>query len=177
MADLRHYQKFKENIKKKKIAGVFLNTTAELQQWAALRQLPCDLDDVPAWTTMTLPSEWLQRPGNVDAVMLTMHVQLSWIGQLTEIPGRFTLHIDCKHKVHHGDWLLVTVGTHSIEFNYQLKKISHSFRPLLYVFVKQHQSTDSIIYILRALRMCASSSNLHILHIYSKSYLKRRRHI
>ena len=51
---------------------------------------------------------------NVDAVALTASIQVGWIEQLTKMPHRFVLHIDGKHKIHFGKWIMITVGTHSI---------------------------------------------------------------
>ena len=56
-------------------------------------------------------------------------------------PNRFVLHIDGKHKLHHGKWMLVSIGTHDLRFDEESKKFSHSYRPLMYMFVKQQETT------------------------------------
>ena len=153
---LKNYQNAKKNLKRQKLAGVQLETTLELQQWASAHALPARLEDMAKWVTYAIPMDYMQYL-NVDAVVLTLKVQVDWIGQLVAMPGRFVIHIDGKHKIHHGKWILVTIGTHSIESN-RRSGIVHSFRPLVYMFCKQHESTDSIIFGLDALNMYATSN-------------------
>ena len=41
--------------------------------------------------------------------------QVGWIEQLLNCDVRFSWHIDGKHKLHHGKWMLVTIGTHVLQ--------------------------------------------------------------
>ena len=66
-------------------------------------------------------------------------------------PHRFVLHIDGKHKLHHGKWMLVSIGTHDLRFDEERKKLSHSYRPLVYMFVKQQETTESVKMLCEAL--------------------------
>ena len=61
------------------------------------------------------------------------------------------LHIDGKHKLHHGKWMLVTIGVTVLAYNKDKKKITHNFRPLVYMFVKQHESEESISFLCTAM--------------------------
>ena len=73
-----------------------------------------------------------------------MH-QINWIGQLVESEVRFALHIDGKHKLHHGKWMLVTIGTHDIRCNSEQRtKVTHSYRPLVYMLCKQQETQESV---------------------------------
>ena len=54
------------------------------------------------------------------------------------------MHIDGKHKLHHGKWILVTIGVHDLSLNKDRKMITHSYRPLVYMFSKQHESAESV---------------------------------
>lgn len=59
--------------------------------------------------------------------------------------ARYVLHIDGKHKLHHGKWLLVSIGTHDLCLDMQKKKtITHSYRPILYQFVQQQETRESV---------------------------------
>ena len=50
-----------------------------------------------------------------EAMCFTGKTQLGWLGQLVAAPVRHVLHIDGKYKLHHGKWMLITIGTHSLE--------------------------------------------------------------
>ena len=54
------------------------------------------------------------------------------------------MHIDGKHKLHHGKWMLVTIGVHDLRRKQDRKTITHSFRPLVYMFSKQHETSESV---------------------------------
>ena len=43
--------------------------------------------------------------------------QIKWIGQLGKIPFKFVLHIDGKYKLHHGKWILITIGVHVLRWD------------------------------------------------------------
>ena len=49
---------------------------------------------------------------NVDAAVFTSRTALQWLQQLLEMAFSFVLHIDGKYKLHHGQWVLLTLGTH-----------------------------------------------------------------
>ena len=56
-----------------------------------------------------------------------MHVQIEWIDQLALLwAGKFVWHTDGKHKVHHGGWIITTVGSHTIELS-KMKNIAHVY--------------------------------------------------
>ena len=52
----------------------------------------------------------------------------------------FTLHVDSKFKLHHGDWVLTSVGTHHIRWDPHNLCLSNQFVPLVYLMCKQHES-------------------------------------
>jgi hypothetical protein len=45
-----------------------------------------------------------------EGMCFTGPMQVQWIGQLLQRPQRFVLHADGKHKLHHGRWVLMTLG-------------------------------------------------------------------
>ena len=160
MPDLRVYQNERRKSKKKKTEGVHLENFLDLLRWAKEHALPSKPDDMTPFETYAVPMDWTQYIG-VEAVALTCHVQVGWIKCLVDNPGVFVLHVDGKHKLHHGKWILVTVGTHVLKMslgNARTKGgkggITHSFRPLVYLFCKQHESADSIVFLLNALNWC-----------------------
>ena len=69
--------------------------------------------------------------------------------------GRYCLHIDGKHKIHHGKWMLVTIGVHDLSFETTKNKVTHSFRPLVYQFVKQQESEESVRMLCNAVNFLA----------------------
>ena len=54
---------------------------------------------------------------NTEGLVFTGPVQLGWIKQCLARPHCFVLHVDGKHKLHHGGWVLMTVGTHYLRYD------------------------------------------------------------
>ena len=91
---------------------------------------------------LSIPIDYDDYPGT-EAICLTGYTELGWIGQLVKSKVRYPLHIDGKHKLHHGKWILVTIGCHDLAQDRD-GKIVHSYRPLVYMFSKQQETTESI---------------------------------
>ena len=126
--------------------------------------------DMKEHKTYSIPMDYSDTHSAVDAVVLTSAVQVGWIMQLVAFyPRLWALHIDGKHKLHHGGWLLVTVGTHVTEQrtyadNQNHKgKLVHAFRPLVYMFTKHHEDIPSILFVYKSLefvaRMCTATQH------------------
>ena len=77
---------------------------------------------------------------NTEGLVVTGPVQMRWLQQLLERPRQFVLHVDGKHKLHHGGWVLMTVGTHRLRWDEHHHKLSTSFVPLMYQMCKQVES-------------------------------------
>ena len=56
----------------------------------------------------------------------------------------YSFHCDGTRKLHHGKWVLITLGCTSMEWDLAKKKVVHSFRPLVYLFCKQQETTESL---------------------------------
>lgn len=126
----------------------------ELRTWAAENKLPEKYEDVQPFTTYAIPMDDTEYP-DVLGVALTMKCQIDWIGQLVQKPLRFVIHGDGKWKLHHGNWILITFGTHSNEFDKKKGKIVHSFRPLVYLFTRNQESKSCVRYALNAMNSVA----------------------
>ena len=70
-------------------------------------------------------------------------VQVGWLLQLLDLGVRFVWHIDGKHKLHHGKWMLIPIGTHVLARD-ERKDVVHSFRPTVYLFAKQHETVEAV---------------------------------
>ena len=81
----------------------------------------------------------------VDGACFTGPTQIKWIEQLLKLAKKFTLHMDGKYKLHHGVWILITLGTHCLKVGgkTQVTKLSTTFVPLVYLFCKNHESTGA----------------------------------
>eukprot|EP00873_Tetraselmis_striata_P020183 jgi/Tetstr1/440447/TSEL_003067.t1 len=44
---------------------------------------------------------------------------------------------DGTHKIHYGKWVLLTLGTHSIEYDMEKYALVHSFRPISFCFAQE----------------------------------------
>ena len=60
---------------------------------------------------------------NCEGATFTGPMQIQWIGQLVKRHGNFILHMDGKHKLHHGDWMLITIGTHHLRCLVRLARL------------------------------------------------------
>lgn len=138
--------------------------TADLRVWAAEHRLPDRLEDMEADATYAVPMDYERFP-SVDAVVLCGKTQCLWMLQLVHHARQWVLHVDGKHKLHHGKWLLITLGTHAVEqrtlahCQSHTAKVVHAFRPLVYMFSKTHEDKDSLLFAFTAMevvvRMCA----------------------
>ena len=139
---LKVIQNRKKRHIKGKTAGVIITCVHEMAQWVDKHLLPMKLEDVQPFTSYAIPVDFTLHT-RTDCVVLTMHVQINWMGQLAlNLPKKFVLHIDGTHGIHHGDWVLVTVGTHTLE--HVEGKLVHQFRPLCYMLCKQIETGQSL---------------------------------
>jgi hypothetical protein len=108
---------------------------------AGLGQLSVPLGTTAAtlWSIPLVPEEY---PAT-DAICLTGHTQLMWLLQLLQSNVNFVLHVDGKHKLHHGGWMMVSIGTHDLRLFAERGTITHSYRPIVYMFVKQQETRQS----------------------------------
>ena len=105
-------------------------------------------------TAMFIPQDCLTF--RVDGGCFTGYQQMKWINQLVGRPKQFNLHSDGKHKLHHGPFILITIGTHSLSFGAD-NKLHNTFVPLVYLMCKQHESEGACLMLCRALNSLALS--------------------
>jgi len=109
---------------------------------AGIGQLTVPLGTTAAtlWSIPLQPEEYPET----DAICLTGHTQIMWLLQLLQSKVNVVLHIDGKHKLHHGGWMMVSIGTHDLRLDKPSgNKITHSYRPIVYMFVKQQETRES----------------------------------
>ena len=126
-----------------------------MMKWAMGHPLPENLDELIGPEGVlhgvtrdkklyAIPVPYEKYP-ETDAICLTGLTELGWIFQLVNSTVRYSLHIDGKHKLHHGKWMLVTIGCHDLALDKDDRnEIVHSYRPLVYMFVKQQETTESV---------------------------------
>ena len=95
------------------------------------------------------------------AVPLISKHCVGWIGQLLELTHAWALHGDGKHKLHIGGWPLITWGTHCLKWDAARKCYRHSYRPLIYLFSKNVETTS-------AGRMAMVALQLVAVHFFGK---------
>jgi hypothetical protein len=81
---------------------------------------------------------------DTEGMCFTGPMQVQWIGQLLQRPQQFVLHADGKHKLHHGRWVLMTLGTHYLRYDAERDQLSTSFAPLMYLMSKQVESGSEV---------------------------------
>ena len=75
---------------------------------------------------------------DTQGVCLTGQMQIEWIQMLVKMPKSFVLHADGKHKLHHGKWILMTVGVHYLCNDGG--QLVHTFVALMYLMTKNHET-------------------------------------
>ena len=93
----------------------------------------------------------------VEGACMTGPMQISWMAQLMNLPKKFVLHADSKFKLHHGEWILTTIGTHHLRWDGVHHCLSTSFVPLIYLICKQHESVGACTMLMEALNVCTIS--------------------
>lgn len=107
-----------------------------------------------------IPMDYHSYPG-VEAIFLTCWKFVNWLVQLSSGNMVFVaLHIDGKHKLHHGRWIFVALGIHCLGFRSDSKKYTQSFRPLLFMMCKQIETIESIKMMLDVRRSMIDSQDL-----------------
>ena len=162
MKPLKAYQNKKGRSKLAKTACVIVDDIGDLRYWAEDHYLPDSLDELEPFTTYAVPYDY-DAFKDVEALILTTLHQIQWIGQLAKMPGLFVLHIDGKHKLHHGGWLLITVGTHAMDYHRKKTALAHAiahgivhgYRPAVYMFCKQQETDRCIQLVLHCIQIIA----------------------
>ena len=80
---------------------------------------------------------------SIHGACFTGKVQIGWIGQLVERPKHFVFHIDGKYKLHHQNFILLTLGTHFLRWDAQRQTLSTSFAPIMYLFCKEQETNGA----------------------------------
>ena len=121
---LEALQNYKRNLNRSPNSAVVTNML-DLNTITSAMTLPSSVDNLFAGgsnglstvnsTMFYIPQDGLVTYG-VNGACLTGATQIKWIGQLAKLEDKFTLHADGKHKLHHGGWLLITLGTHHLRY-------------------------------------------------------------
>jgi len=97
-------------------SGYKLENYLDLLRYVEDHKLPPTIDefedDVKSYAIPLKYAEHSTGLSPVHAICLTAKRQVMWIGQLMKSKVKYVLHVDGKHKLHHGKWLLLTVGPH-----------------------------------------------------------------
>ena len=94
-----------------------LESFADILNWAEGLRLPDDLQHLEEKKMYVVPLEYTRS--DVEGIVLTGGRHVYWIKQLVENAHKFAfvVHLDGKHKLHMGKWMLLTLGTHSLEIS------------------------------------------------------------
>jgi hypothetical protein len=171
LPELSSVQRRKRTFKKHKIAGVHASSLLELKNHFLPLTLPPPLSIVHAGAAAPNPATLLgltsptallgytavksilyipliQAKYETVGVCLTGPQQLAWISQLLNLPRQFVLHADGKHKLHHGDFILITLGTHHLRYDAHHQTLSTQFVPLVYLIKEGSGETNDAAFML-----------------------------
>ena len=149
--DLKAYEHFGRNLARAKHPAVKqFETRADLLTFMRTTGLPAtvgEMDDTSLYSVDSVADIWtsFEEPDGSKtlAIPLISKQCVGWIQQLLELTHAWALHGDGKHKLHIGRWILMTFGTHCLNWDEKAKTYRHSFRPLLYLFSKNHESVSA----------------------------------
>ena len=165
-------QRRAKHLKKQKVVQVQVESLLELKQFLLNYRMPDSISIATLQGPSTLSAlldddggaavlTEIQKKGlvyvmqmdayDVEGVCLTGPQQIQWIGQLAKLALRFVLHIDSKWKLHHGVWVLTSLGTHMLKWDQHHQTLSTTFVPLIYLVCKQHESTGAALMVMDAL--------------------------
>lgn len=151
-----------------KVGGYQVQNVLELKQLCIPLLMPPTLTDLvpvaspgplasPGSPGLVAPRRMLLCPleskdFEVSGECFTGPQQIKWIGQLAKIPYKFCLHIDGKYKLHHGKWLLITLGTHYLRWDSHHSNLVNSLAPLTYLFCKEQESQGAAEFVMESLQ-------------------------
>jgi hypothetical protein len=141
--------------KKNRVAGLQISTRLELIQFCKRLMLPPTVmcrqivtNPAAEGVMALLGKEYLCVPQDaaafkVEGACFTGPTQIKWMRQLRD--NQFSLHMDGKYKIHHGIWILLSIGTHCLKVVGETKvdKLVTTFVPLVYLFCRNHESTGT----------------------------------
>jgi hypothetical protein len=139
-------------MKQGQVAGFKCNNLHELLQFSKQFSIPPSLSMLQAAPSTALVSAVvptaLYVPMDVSAYAIhgacfTGKIQIGWIGQLVERPKLFVLHVDGKYKLHHLNFILLTLGTHYLRWDAHNQTLSTSFAPIIYLFCKEKETNGA----------------------------------
>ena len=161
MPSLYQLQEFTRRCKRQKVVRVQIKCLLEMKQHLLPLTMPSSLDmivrsdgsgalaeAVSSSKVIYIPMEDVYQ---VEGACLTGPMQIQWMGQLAKMPRSFALHTDSKFKLHHGEWVLTTIGTHYLRWDAHHHTLSTSFVPLVYLLCKQHESVGACTMLMKAL--------------------------
>ena len=149
--------------KRAKTAGVRITSLLELKQFCLPLLLPPTVSALTTTTTALVGGSSAKKLSvlhiptdpvyETEGACLTGPAQIKWIGQLLSMPNKFVLHADGKHKLHHGQWILMTLGVHYLRWDDHNKTLSTRFAALVYLFAKQHETLGACKMMMDALHI------------------------
>ena len=169
-----------KNMKKRRVAGVILDDMVDIKALCLKMRMPAfdsalqlpepllqpgalvtsergplELRQALAKVGATLAIPQDQTRYSVHGQCFTGPVQIGWVIQLLGMPNRFVLHVDGKHKLHHGGFVLLTIGTHFLRWDVEHMELRQSFAPLVYLMCKEQETNGAVQILVDALSMIA----------------------
>ena len=89
-----------------------------------------------------------------QGIVLTSWKMVWWMLQcMVAGAPKVCRHCDAKFKLHHGEWVLTSLGTHCLRWDPHNLKLSTTFVPLVYLMCKQHESAGAALLPMDALNV------------------------
>lgn len=153
---LEALQKVKKAQKKQKTQGVAVECLLDLKHFclpllmppSATQLMLVDSSPLANRGVLYIPQDAIYE---TEGAAFTGKMQVQWMKQLMDMPNQFVLHCDGKYKLHHGQWILITAGTHMLRWDQHNGTLCTTFVPLVYLMCKQHESIGACRMLLDAM--------------------------
>eukprot|EP00873_Tetraselmis_striata_P034853 jgi/Tetstr1/455117/TSEL_041969.t1 len=110
---------------------------ADLRYWARRNEMPplnSGDSDAPLEDDKLVVLQLNEEAKGVVFTTICLFSTLS-LAETGSLP--ICLVTDGTHKIHYGKWLLLTLGTHSIEYDMEKYDLVHKFRPISFCFAQE----------------------------------------
>lgn len=145
---LRATQDAKKRIRRKEKGRLEISSWADVKEWAHPLKIGSDGElpsETEPWLQHIDPEDrlFILRDGICDGCqtfVFSSRLIFDNLAKLMSSDIKCYFVCDGTHKVHYGQWVFITLGTYSIRYSTDSKKLVHTFRPIAFAFAPSESS-------------------------------------
>eukprot|EP00873_Tetraselmis_striata_P025865 jgi/Tetstr1/446129/TSEL_033729.t1 len=129
------FKAWKKSLTRAKKGPRAYESIADLRYWARRNEMP-PLNSADSDAALEDDKLVVLQFSDEAKVITTMGMfRILSLAETGNLP--LCLITDGTHKIHYGKWVLLSLGTHSIEYDMEKCNLVHSFRPLSFCFAQE----------------------------------------